>query len=290
MQTDRLVAPLFVVLWSTGFVGAKLGLPYAEPMTYLGLRFGAAAVLLAVWVWLSGAAWPTRAQAGQQALIGVLVHFLYLGGVFASIAWGLEAGVSAMIVGLQPVLTAAFAAWVLGERLRPIQWLGMALGLGGVLLVVARKLDAGIGNPAGVAICAVGLLAIAVGSILQKRLSGDTPMRGGNVVQFTAAAAACFAVALVFEDRAVDWTPTFVFALGWQILVLSLGAITLLYILIRRGAASEVASLFFLVPPCTALFAWAMFGERLGPVEIAGMAVASLGVLMVNRPDVFRRR
>ena len=290
MSADRLVAPLFVVLWSTGFVGAKLGLPYAEPMTYLALRFGLAAVLLGAWVWLVGAPWPTPRQMRDQAGIGVLVHVLYLGGVFVAIAWGLEAGVSALIVGLQPVATALFAWWFLGERLRPVQWAGLVLGFAGVVLVVLRKLEAGLGDPGGVAFCVVGLLAISLGSILQKRQSGSTPMRGGNAVQFFAAALLCGAAAFAFEDRSVDWTPTFIFALGWQVLVLSLGAITLLYILIRRGAASEVASLFFLVPPCTALLAWAMFGETLGPIEVAGMTATALGVLMVVRPETFGRR
>ncbi|MEM6621174.1 MAG: DMT family transporter [Pseudomonadota bacterium] len=289
MTAPNLVAPVFVVLWSTGFISAKLGLPYAEPMTFLAVRFGLVALLMAAWVWISGARWPNGQQWREQALIGALVHFFYLGGVFVAISWGIEAGLSALIVGLQPVVMALMAMVLLGERLVLTQWLGMALGLAGVALVVLRKLDAGVGDWAGVAICAVGLIGIALGTILQKRLSQDTPQRAGFAVQFGAASACCGICALLFEDTAIDWAPPMIIAMTWSIVVLSFGAVTLLYVLIRRGAASNVASLFFLVPPCTALMAWGLFGEVLGWVEIGGLCLTALGVLAVNRPDLFRR-
>jgi drug/metabolite transporter (DMT)-like permease len=289
MSLDKLVAPFFVLLWSTGFIGAKLGLPHAEPMTFLALRFGLAAALLTLWVLLSGAPWPDRGQLRDQLLIGVLVQFVYLGGVFAAIDRGIEAGLSALIVGLQPIATALIARQVLGERLRAVQWAGMALGLAGVALVVARKLGAGTGDAVGVLLCVAALLGIATGSILQKSRAGATPMRAGNAVQFAVAAACCTVVAFLAETGRVEWTGEFVLALGWLVVVLSLGAVTLLYVLIRRGAASNVASLFFLVPPCTALLAWPLFGERLGAVETAGIGATALGVLLVNRPELARR-
>ncbi len=286
MRLDPLAAPVFVVLWSTGFIGAKLGLPHTGPMTFLAIRFAAVAILLALWVLAVRAAWPTWQQARDQAMIGGLLHFYYLGGVFVGISLGVEAGTTALIVGLQPVVTALIAYRFLGERLNAAQLAGMAAGLAGVILVVLRKLDAGLGDPVGIFFCVVGLLGISLGSILQKSRAGDTPMRGGNAVQFATAAACCAVCAVIFEDLTVEWAAPLIIAMGWSILPLSIGAITLLYILIKRGAASNVASLFFLVPPCTALFAWWLFGEVLGPLEIFGMALAAFGVLLVNRPEI----
>lgn len=284
-----LVAPLFVLLWSTGFIGARLGLPHAEPMDFLGLRFVIAALVMALWVVLSGAPWPRGRQLVHQAIVGVLVQFVYLGGVFVAIDWGVEAGTSALIVGLQPVLTALIAARVLGERLLPAQWAGMVLGLGGVVLVVSRKLEAGIGDPAGVAMCLAALVGISTGAVLQKTHGEGTPMRGGNAVQFAAAAICAGVVLAVTGTGHVEWTGEFIFALSWLVLVLSIGAVMLLYVLIHRGAASDVASLFFLVPPCTALMAWPLFGEHVSPVEAIGIAVTAAGVLLVNRPDLARK-
>lgn len=289
MNLTVFAAPVFVVLWSTGFIGARLGLPYSEPMSFLALRFGTVAVLLAVWVWWSRARWLTPRQIAEQALIGGLVHFLYLGGVFVAIEWGIEAGLSALIVGLQPVIMAWIAGLLLSERLQVAQWAGMGLGLLGVGLVVLRKLDAGIGDWWGVGACAVGLVAIAFGTILQKRLSGDTPQRAGGMVQFASATVLCLTGAVIFEDMTIEWAPEMIVAMTWSIFVLSLGAITLLYFLIQRGAAANVASMFFLVPPCTAVFAWFLFGEEMGWIEIAGLAATALGVLMVNRPEMFQR-
>ena len=284
------IAPLFVVMWSTGFIGAKLGLPHAEPMTFLSLRFALTVMALAVWVRLANAPWPSWRQTVDAALIGLLVHGVYLGGVFQAIAWGTEAGVSALIVGLQPVVTCLLASRFLGERLSPVEKIGMLLGTAGVCLVVLRKLDAGIGDIWGVLLCIAALMAISVASILQKTRAAQTPMRSGNLIQFAAAMLATGALALVIETGDVTWTQEFIFALGWLVIVLSLGAVTLYYILIQRGAASQVASLFFLVPPSTAIIAWLLFGEVMGVIEIAGLAVATLGVMMVNRPDFFRGR
>ncbi len=275
---------LFVFLWSTGFISAKLGLPYIEPMTFLVLRFVATgAGFLALVLWL-GLAWPGPRVVLHQCVAGLLLQGVYLGGVFASLALGVEAGASALIVGLQPLLVAAVAAPLLGERVGARQWAGLALGLLGVGLVVAEKLGRGLGTPLGVLLSVLALFGITAGTLYQKRFGAGVDLRVGNVFQFGAAAIVTGALALVFEQQRIDWTPSLVVALAWSILVLSFGAVSLLYVLIRKGAAARVSSLFFLVPPTTALMAWAMFGERLPPLAILGMAIAMAGVALVNRP------
>jgi drug/metabolite transporter (DMT)-like permease len=275
---------VFVLLWSTGFIGAKFGLPYAEPMTFLALRFALVAVLLALAGLVTRAPWPRGGAAlGRLALTGVLVHTVYLGGVFASIHQGVPAAVSALIVGLQPLLTAALAGPVLGERVGRLQWLGLVLGLVGVGLVVESKLALGIGTPFAMGLSGLALVGITLGTLYQKRVGGGMDLRTGNAVQFAAAALACLPVALAFETMRIDWTPQFVFALGWLVVVLSLGAITLLMLLIREGAASRVASYFYLVPPVTAVEAWLLFDERLGPLALVGMALVALGVALAAR-------
>lgn len=278
-----LAAPTFVLLWSTGFIGAKYGLPYAEPLTFLSVRFALAGILLAAWVWASGASWLTPAQMRNQLLVGGLLHGVYLGSVFTAIWLGVEAGVSALIVSMQPILTAVLARWMLDERMTRIQWLGLGLGLSGVALVVERKLGAGLGDLRGVGLCLVGLTAISYATLYQKKYSMDVPRRAGAAVQYLGALLVVAPLSLLFETREIEWTGDFVFALGWLVLVLSIGAVGLLMALIRRGAASAVASLFFLVPPCTAVLAWLIFGETLSPVAILGVALATAGVALVMR-------
>ncbi len=290
IRLDLLAAPLFVVLWSTGFIGAKYGLPHIEPVTFLVLRFALVAAALVFWVILARTAWLTLAQARDAAIIGILLQAVYLGGIYKAIDLGVEAGVAALIVGLQPVLTAFIARQFLGERLSPVQWAGIALGAVGVGLVVMRKLDAGIGDWRGVALCLVALAGISIASILQKTRATDHPMRTSTLVQFLAALAVLAPLSFAFETREVTWSGELILAMAWLVLAMSLGALSLLLFLIRRGAASNVASLFFLVPPTTALMAWGIFGEVLGPVEIAGVGLAASGVLMVNRPRLFARR
>jgi drug/metabolite transporter (DMT)-like permease len=277
------VPALFVVLWSTGFIGAKLGLPHAGPLTFLALRYGLAAGLLVLVALVVRAPWPRRpAEIGHYAVAGLLVHGVYLGGVYVGISFGVEAGVSALIVGLQPLLTAALAGVVLGERVTPRQWAGLGLGLLGVALVLGRKLGEGPGDALGSLACVAALLGITAGTLYQKRHCAGMDLRTGNVVQFAAAGLVTALLALLFEDGHIDWTADFVFALVWLVFVLSLGAVSLLYVLIRRGAAAQVASLFFLVPPCTALMAWPLFGETLGPVALIGMVLTAAGVAMAS--------
>jgi drug/metabolite transporter (DMT)-like permease len=286
-----LMPGLFVVLWSTGFIGAKLGLPYAEPLTFLTLRFAAAGLLLLVVTLAARAAWPKSwTETAHIAVAGLLLHGVYLGCVFAAIHHGVEAGVSALIVCLQPLLVAAAAGPLLGERVTRLQWLGLALGIAGVVLVVWRKLELGLGTPLGVALCVIGLFGITAATLYQKRFCSHMPLRSGTVIQFAAAAAASGLVALALESRVVVWSGAFVFALAWLVVVLSLGAFLLLYLLIRHGAAARVSSLFFMVPPCTALLAYPLFGERFGPVALAGMALVTLGVALVNLKGVNLKR
>ncbi len=278
-----MAGPVFVVLWSTGFIGAKYGLPYAEPLTFLAIRFVAVIMILLLWVLISRAPWPSAAECRFLLLVGALLHGVYLGGVFTAIWLGLEAGVAALIVCMQPILSAVLARTMLGERMRRVQLAGLVLGLLGAGLVVSRKLGAGIGDLGGLMLCIAGLVGISVATIVQKKYAADAPMRSGAVVQYLGALALIAPLAFLFETREVSWTGEFVFALGWLVIVLSVGAVGLLMGLIRRGEASKVASLFFLVPPCTALMAWGLFGEVLGPVAIVGMILAAAGVAMVMR-------
>lgn len=283
------VPVLFVLLWSTGFIGARLGLPHAGPLTFLVLRYALAALLLVLVAQATRAPWPqSRTEIGHYAVAGLLVHGIYLGGVFLGISLGVEAGVAALIVGLQPLLTAAFAGMLLRERVTPRQWVGLALGFIGVALVLERKLGMGPGDAIGSLACVAALLGITMGTLYQKHYCAKMDLRTGGVIQLVAAGLVTAPLAFVLEDLHVDWTGEFVFALLWLVLVLSLGAVTLLYMLIRAGAAAKVASLFFLVPPVTALMAWPLFGEQLSAVALAGMALTAVGVALArtgNQPS-----
>jgi drug/metabolite transporter (DMT)-like permease len=281
--TAGLVPAVFVLLWSTGFIGAKLGMPHAEPLTFLALRFAVVGVLLGSLCVIARAPWPRSAREyGHLAVAGLLVQAGYLGGVFTAIHLGLSAGAAALIVGLQPLLTACLAGPVLGERIGRLQWLGFVLGLVGVVLVLGPDANATGATPAALGFACVALASITAGTIYQKRFASGMDLRTGSLVQFAAAALLLVPIAFATETMEVDWTGEFVFALGWLAVVLSLGAITLLNVLIRRGAASRVASLFYLTPGTTAVIAWAVFGETLAASGIAGLVVAAVGVALVN--------
>lgn len=275
---------LFVFLWSTGFIGAKFGLPYAEPLSFLLTRYGLVIGLMLAIALIMRAPWPKDpTQWLHIGVSGVLVHAFYLGGVFVAIAHGLPAGITALVVGMQPLLTACSAGWLLGEKVSARQWGGLALGFVGVALVVSGKFgDAALGPMLWPAI--VALLAITAGTLYQKRFCARFDLRTGSVIQFVPTAIVTAIAVALFEDYRIDWTGEFLFALGWLVLVLSLGAISLLNLLIRSGSAVNVASLFYLTPPTTALIAWAVFGETLAPVAVVGMAVAVAGVWLVARP------
>jgi drug/metabolite transporter (DMT)-like permease len=278
-----LVPLLFVVLWSTGFIGAKLGLPDCEPLTLLSLRYAAVLLVMGAVALATRAPWPASPlQCVHIGVSGLLVHAVYLGGVFTAIRLGLPAGVTALVVGLQPVLTALGAGLFLREHVRAMQWAGLGLGLVGVLLVVANK----VGGGAAIALLAPAVLAlvgITAGTLYQKRFCASFDLRTGSVIQFLPCLVVTGLAAWRTETMVVHWTPAFAFALAWLVLVLSLGAVSLLNVLIRSGSAVNVASLFYLTPPTTALIAWAMFGETLTGLALAGMALAVVGVWLARK-------
>lgn len=278
---------LFVALWSTGFIGAKFGLPDAQPLTFLSLRYAIVLVLMGALAWATRAPWPRTAREWLHiGVSGLLVHAVYLGGVFIAIGKGLPAGVAALVVGLQPVLTALGADAWLGERVRPTQWLGLVLGFVGVGLVVAHKVGAGASGDVLLSMLlpvVVALLAITAGTLYQKRYCQSFDLRTGSVIQFLPSLLATLLVASLTETLQIHWTGSFVFALAWLVLVLSLGAVSLLNVLIRSGSAVNVASLFYLVPPCTALIAWALFGETLTGLALLGMGGTVFGVWLARK-------
>ncbi|AVM73569.1 DMT family transporter [Magnetospirillum gryphiswaldense] len=278
---------LFVLLWSTGFIGAKYGLPYAEPFTFLSIRFVLIISLLAALALAARAPWPRQPRQIVHLLVsGTLVHAAYLGGVFAAIHHGLPSGMAALLVGLQPILTALVAGPLFGEEIRVRQWLGLLLGLVGVTLVLAAR-NGGLSvdglSWAGIGFALVALLGITAGTLYQKRFGQGMDLRTGSLVQYVGALLVLLPVAMTTETMRVHWSLDFVLALLWLVLVLSLGAITLLMMLIRSGEAARVASLFYLVPPVTAGLAWLLFDETLSPIGLAGMALAALGVALVIR-------
>lgn len=281
-----LTPALFVLLWSTGFIGAKLGLPFAGPMSFLALRFlSVSALMLGVSV-ATAAPWPANWRAAAHiAVVGALLQGTYLGGVFIGISTGVSAGLAALIVGLQPVLTGLLAGLLLRERIAPRQWAGLVLGFLGVALVGGRTLAPGGAPLLGVGAIAAALLGITLGTLYQKRFCAGMDLRSGTVIQNGVAAAMMLPGAILLERFRIEWSAPFLFALVWLILVLSIGATLLLFVLLRRGAASRVAGLFYMVPPMTALIAYLLFGESLGPVALLGMGVAVLGVALVTWPQ-----
>lgn len=275
---------VFVLLWSTGFIGAKMGLPYAEPFTFLFLRFAILTALLVVIALAFRAPWPsTWGAVARVSVVGLLVHGVYLGGVFSAIHVGLSAGVAALIVGLQPLLTAVGAGAFLGEKVKPRQWLGLVLGLVGVVLVLGDKLNIDGGSLDGIAFAVAALFGITAGTLYQKRHGDAMDLRSGSAIQYAVAGVPMLVLAWAFESGEVQWSGELIFALAWLVLVLSLGAISLLYILIRRGAASKVASLFYLTPPVVAVLAWVLFDETLVPMAMVGMGVVVVGVALATR-------
>jgi drug/metabolite transporter (DMT)-like permease len=280
----RLAVPaLFVLLWSSGFIGGKYGLPYAEPFTFLFFRFLFVIAVLLVVALAFRAPWPASwREAGHIALAGFLVQGVYLGGCFVAFKIGMPVGIVALIVGIQPLLTAAVVGPLLGERVRLRQWLGLALGLVGLALVVQHglRLD-GVGL-VGLFASLTALLGITVGMLYQKKYCAALDLRTGAFIQYCAAALLMALLSLLFEHQHIEWRWQVVLALLWLSFGLSLGAVILLYVMIRRGGAARVASLFYLVPPVTALLAYFVLGETLQPVALAGMAVAATGVALVN--------
>lgn len=286
-QTRSALYPLlFVALWSTGFIGAKFGLPDAEPLTFLVWRYAAVIVLMAMVVLLSQPPWPRAPKDWVHiAVSGLLVHGVYLGGVFMAIGLGLPAGVTALVVGLQPLVTALGSRTFLDERIRPAQWAGLVLGFVGVGLVVTQKTGAaaGAGMTTMLLPAVVALLGITSGTLYQKKFCPSFDFRTGAIIQFVPCLVVTAAIAGITETMQVNWTGSFMFALAWLVLVLSVGAVSLLNLLIRRGSALNVASLFYLTPPTTALIARILFGESLTRMALAGMGLSVAGVWLARR-------
>lgn len=284
-RTSRWVAAvplLFVLLWSSGFIGSKLGVPFAEPFTFLSLRYSIVLAILLPVAWLTRAPWPRgSAQWLHIAITGLLIQALYLSGCVYSLRLGLPAGVLSLIVSLQPLFTAAFAGIVLGERVWGRQWVGLSLGFIGTALVVAHKTGSGLTwvmtFPA-----LLSLVGITVGTMWQKRYCPSFDLRTGAVVQYGASLIVTALLAFTTESMHIQWSGQFVFAVLWVALVLSIGAISLLNILIRSGTAVNVASLFYTVPAVTALMAWTIFGETLTGLSLVGMVVAVFGVWLAR--------
>ncbi|MDB5763309.1 MAG: family transporter [Herminiimonas sp.] len=275
---------VFVLIWSTGFIVAKFGLPYAPPLTFLLLRFAGVLVALLPIVLLMRAPWPVG-KIRHIAVAGILVQAGYLSGVWCAIKLGMPAGLSALIVGMQPVLT-AFAAPLVGESVRGRQWIGLLFGLCGVALVVANKITLIGLSWESIALCLFALIAITAGTLYQKRYCPRFDLRTGTIIQFAASIVVVLPFAIAFEHlspafETVQWTPHFIGALLWSILALSIGAIFLLFALIRKSAATSVTSLLYLTPPTTAVMAWAMFGEAFSIIGMAGMVLAVIGVVFV---------
>jgi len=278
----RAAPAIFVVLWSTGFVGTKYVIHNADPLTYLAIRMAIVVVLMGIICAIGRPAWPDGREIGHSIVAGILVHGIYLGGTAIAISLSIPAGLSALIPGLQPILTSTIANRWLGERVTPLQWAGLVLGLAGVALILH---DRPMGGQAGwgFVASAVSLVSITLGTLYQRRYCGRIDWRSGNLVQYVAVTVFFTVVAFLFESRTVHWTTEFVLALGWLAVVLSIGSIGLLYWLIRHQAATSVASLFYLVPAVTSLMAYYLFDERLDAVAIAGMVACAAAVLLVNR-------
>jgi len=284
MYQRWLLPAFFVLLWSTGFIVAKFGLPYAPPLTFLLLRCVGVLLVLTPSVLIWRAPWP-RGQVKHVALAGLLLQAGYLGGVWCAIKIGMPAGLSALIVGMQPILTAV-AAPLIGERVRPRQWLGLLLGLAGVALVVAAKINLAGLSARAILYCLFALLSITAGTMYQRRYCPRFDLRTGTVIQFAATVAVLLPCAILVEhlDPALSnvvWNARFVAALLWSVFALSIGAIFLLFTLIGRSNALDVTSLLYLTPPTTAIMAWLVFGESLSPLGLMGMVVAVTGVAFV---------
>jgi len=283
----RAMPAVFVLIWSTGFIVARFGMPHAPPMKFLAWRYFFSVICFALWAVASRARWPASPrQVGHLAVTGVLMHAGYLGGVWAAVKLGMGAGLAALLVGLQPVLT---AVWVSsrGGTVAPRQWAGLALGFAGLALVVWQKLGVGEIHPLNFMLALVALVSITVGTLYQKRFLEPCDVRTASLVQLAAAFAVTLPLALL-ETEAIDWAAPLVGAMAWSVLALTLGGSSLLYLLIQRGAATAVTSLLYLVPPCTALMAWALFGEAITVLTVCGIALTAVGVSLVVRAQPAR--
>lgn len=275
---------LFVVLWATGFIGARYAMPWSEPFSFLAVRFGLAMLIIGAMMIVRRSPRASSSGAVNAAIAGGLMHGVYLGGVFWAVRHGMSAGFSALIVGLQPLITALIAGPTLGEKVTPRHWAGLAAGLAGVAVVLWPKLGASVGSlsPASLAAALLAVVAMSVGTIWQKKFVTSIDLVTGSFWQFAGATVLMLACALALETGTYTLTAELVLAMVWSVLVLSIGAIFLLMYLIREGSIAKVASLFYLVPAATALMAWPLFGETLSAVQIAGMVLVAAGVALAT--------
>jgi len=278
---ESLAAPIFVFIWSTGFIIARFGMPYMEPATFLFIRFTGVLIVMGIIILFWKPVWPNRSQTIHIAIAGALLQFGYVMGVWSAVRLGMTAGLVALIVGLQPILTAWSASWV-SERVSYQQWLGLLLGIGGVALVVAEKTSFANIPVAAFIFTIAALFAITFGTLYQKKYCPQFDLRAGSMIQFSISTVLCLVVALLFETREVVWNASVIGALLWGILPTSIGAISLLFILIRKGAATKVTSLLYLTPPTTALMAWFLFDEPLSLIMLAGLGLTMTAVILVN--------
>jgi drug/metabolite transporter (DMT)-like permease len=283
---------VFVLIWSTGFIVARYGMPYAPPFSFLLVRYALSIACFFIWIALARVNWPReRAQWMHLAVTGILMHAGYLGGVWAAVKAGMGSGLSSLIVGFQPVLTAIWLSWSLrGSNqagVTPRQWTGLLLGFVGLLMVVWRKLTLGSPTdhvtPVNMVFALGALLSITVGTLYQKRFVQPCDVRTANTVQLVAALVLTLPLAWA-EPEIIRWNAESIGAMAWAVLGLTLGGSSLLYILIQRGAATSVTSLMYMVPPTTAIVAWILFGEAITAATIAGTALTALGVSLVVRP------
>ena len=272
----------FVLLWSTGFIGARYGMPYIEPLTFLAVRMVFVVGIMAAIALAGGARWPYANEVGHSLVAGSLVHGLCLGGVFTAISQGVPAGISALILGLQPIVTSTLANCFVGEKVTRLQWVGLVLGLVGVSLVLHDRGIVLAGSVLGWVASFLSLIGITLGTLYQKRYCGDIDWRTGNLIQYTGAGVLFTLGAFAFETREIHWSGELIFAMAWLVLVLSIAAVGLMYWLIRRSAATGFASLFYLVPVVTALFAYILFDERLDAISILGMVICAGGVALAQ--------
>ncbi|MFZ6722589.1 DMT family transporter [Undibacterium sp. Ji49W] len=279
----RFLPAIFIFIWASGYVVAKYGLPYAEPLTFLCLRYLGVIIFMLVLALAMRAPWPERRAWLPIAIAGIMMQAMYLGGIWCAVKLGMPAGVAALIANTQPIFTALLGP-AIGERIYGKQWAGLALGICGVALVVANKISVIGLSGSSVALAVMALTAMTIGTLYQKKTCPSFDVRTGQVIQFAASLIVTLPFALMLETQTIIWTPQFFAAMAWSVFVLSGVGISVLFIMIRHGEATKVTSYMYLVPAVTAAMAWLMFGEKLTMTAILGMVVALAGVALVVRP------
>jgi drug/metabolite transporter (DMT)-like permease len=281
LSLDSVIAPVFVLIWSTGFVIARLAMPFVEPATFLFWRFAGVLAAMAALSLIWRITWPSWSQMKHIAVAGILLQFGYLFGVWFAVHLGMTAGLVAIIVGLQPILTAWFAAWV-SEQVSPRQWIGLGFGFAGVALVVMAKISFTYIPFESYVLALIALLSITFGTLYQKKYCPVFDLRAGSSIQFGVSAILCFIYMYFFESGVMVWNASVIGALLWSIFPLSIGSISLLFMMIRKGAATKVTSFLYLTPPTTALMAWFLFGEPFTVMMVLGLGLTMTGVVLVN--------